>query len=148
MAYATVQDLLDRESEDLIFAVFDRDRDSLLDNTAMERCLSDGAGEMDGYIGQRFSLPLPTAPRWAVQINCDIAIYRGARAADALTLEISKRYEDAKAFLKDVAKGLAGLGLAPADEPQTGDSGEVKGGEILVSSSERIFSRDRLRGLP
>lgn len=148
MPYATRQDLLDRESEDLIYSVFDRDRDEVLDETAMDRCIADASAEMDGYIGQRYTLPLPTAPAWAMQICGDIAIYRGARAADALTNELRQRYEDAIAFLRNVAKGAAGLGLAPVDEPQTGDTGEVKGGEILVQASERMFTRERMRRLP
>ena len=72
MPYATRQDLLDRESEDLIYSVFDRDRDQVLDEVAMDRCIADASGEMDGYIGQRYSLPLPTPPTWGVQIVADL----------------------------------------------------------------------------
>jgi phage gp36-like protein len=145
--YATRQDMLDRESEDLIHSVFDRDRDGLLDEPAIDQCLADASGEMDGYIGQRHSLPLATPPSWGKQICIDIGIYRGARSADALTNELRARYEDAVDFLKQVARGNAGLGLAASEQP-TGDSGEVKGGDILISSQPRLFGRGPLRRLP
>lgn len=146
MPYATKQDLLDREGEDMIFAVADRDRDEVLDEAAIERALADASAEMDGYISRRYSLPLVTAPAWGKQICGDIAIYRLARAADALTNELRQRYEDARSFLDRVALGKVDLGLPATDEP-AGDAGEVKGGEILVDAEPRLFSRRRLRGL-
>lgn len=145
MSYATQQNLLDREGEDVIFAVADRDRDGVLDAVAIERALVDASAEIDGYLSMRFTLPLPAAPAWAVQICGDIAIYRLARSADALTRELRQRYEDAIAFLKNVSNGKAGLGLAEPDLPPAGESGDVRGGEILVQAEERLFSRSGLR---
>ena len=145
MLYATLQDLLDRESEDLVYAVFDRDHDGVLDTVAVDRCIADASGEMDGSISQRFTLPLPQPPTWGVQTCLDIAIYRGAREAGALTKEIRLRYDDAQVLLDRVAKGKLGLGYT-ITESTPGDSGDVKGGEILVQSNERAFTRSKLRG--
>lgn len=143
--YAQPQDLLDSEGEDLVYAIFDRNTDGVLDQVAIDRCQLDASAEMDGYISRRYPIPAPVTPAWAKQICNDIAIYRGARSADRLTTELRQRYEDAIKFLENVAAGKVGLGVAESTNPDAGSDGDVKGGEILVSSQPRRFGRDRTR---
>lgn len=144
MPYATLQDILDLEGEDTLYAVADRDRDGTLSATetlAVTDAIEAAGDEMDSYIGTRFDLPLSQTPPWAKRICIDISIYRLARAADALTNEISKRYTDAVAFLGRVASGKAGLALPTSQMPQAGDTGEIKGGDPLITSAPRVFGR-------
>ncbi|MDI3259693.1 MAG: DUF1320 domain-containing protein [Sinobacteraceae bacterium] len=150
MAYATLQDVLDLEGEDTLYAAADRDRDGTLnaaETLAVSDALDAGAAEMDSYIGQRFDLPLPSAPPWAKRLNIDIALYRLARSADALTNELRQRYEDAIAFLKNVATGRAGLALPAIDMPAGDDTGEIKGGDPLIQAAPRVFLRGARGGV-
>lgn len=153
-AYATLQDLLDLEGEDAVYAAADRDRDGELNDAeqlAVATAALDATGEMNSYIGQRYDLPLPVVPIWARRICIDITLYRLSRQADSLTKSINKRYEDAIAFLRNVAKGVAGLGIAgegqAAQSATAATAGEIKGGEVLVTAQPRQFGRGR-RGAP
>ncbi len=144
MAYGLKQDLLDGEGQDLVYVIFDRNRDGTLDDVAITKCGNDAQGEMDGYISARYPLPLATNPPWAKQIWCDITLYRGARAADALTTELRQRYDDALTFLRNLAAGRVGLGL-PETPQNPIKGGELKSADILVSGNERVFTRSGMR---
>jgi phage gp36-like protein len=150
MAYATQADLLEQEGEDVVYAAFDRDQDGVLDTQAISDALDNASATIDSYISIRYELPLPVAPAWGKRLCIDIALYFGSRRAGSLTTELRKRYDDAIAFLKDVAAGIAGLGVPTASEPQGDGDGLVKGGEILVdegADNPRLFTRCTTRGL-
>jgi len=151
MPYAVLQDILDLEGEDTLYAVADRDRDGTLNTTetlAVTDAIAAAGDEMDSYIGMRFDLPLPAMPPWATRICIDISLYRLARSADALTNEISQRYKDAVAFLIRVGSGKASLALPLASMPQGDDTGEIKGGDPLISAAPRVFGRASNGGIP
>lgn len=150
MAYATQQDMLDQEGEDVVYAAFDRDHDGVLDSVALGDALDNASATMDSYLSLRYDLPLPIIPPWAKRVCIDLAIYYGSRSAGSLTTEITKRKEDDILFLRDIGLGKAGLGVAAVDEPQDPDDGLVKGGEILVdggSDNPRLFTRCQTRRL-
>ncbi len=146
MPYASQQDIQDRIGLDLLTVIADRDRDQVLDAAAIARALDDATSEIDGYLSERYALPLPTAPSWAVRVAVNLAVYRLALTADALTTEIKDRYEMEVEFLQRVGTGKAGLGLPKVNEPTTTEGGEVRGNDILVQSGERLFTRRSTRG--
>lgn len=147
MPYASQQDIQDRVGEDLLYTVADRQRDQVLDTAAIARALDDASSEIDGYLSERYALPLATPPVWGTRLCVDIAVYRLAVSADTLSNDIKARYEMAVAFLQRVGTGKAGLGLARQEEPQQTEGGDVRGDDILVQADQRLFRRDQTRGL-
>lgn len=143
MAYATQADIAELYGPHALH-VADRDGDGLADTSAVTRALEGAKDEIDTYLGVRYRLPLTQPPRILRQYAVDIALYRLALTADVLSDEHRRRYEDAIGALKRIAKGEAALVL-PAD-PEAEDDGH--GPRPIVSGGpERIFSREKMRGL-
>ena len=105
--------------------------------SVIDRAIADADAEIDGYVGSRYTLPLPTpTPPVLVPIACDIARYR--LYDDAVTDVVRQRYEDAIARLKDIAAGRLSLGIDPA--PAANGAGG-----IVVRAPARIFGADQLK---
>ena len=105
--------------------------------TVIDRAIADADAEIDGYVGARYTLPLPLpTPPVLVPIACDIARYR--LYDDAVPDVVRQRYEDAIARLRDIAAGRLSLGVDPA--PAAGSQGTV-----VVRAPARIFGADALR---
>ena len=94
---------------------------------------------IDSYLGQRYELPLSQTqidasplPRYCG----DLARYQLADDQEVET--ITKRYDRALRWLRDLADGKASIG---AGEP------EQASGAVVISGPSRIFGRDRMKGL-
>jgi phage gp36-like protein len=137
VAYATQQDLIDRFGEAQLLAIADRDADSALDADVIAKALDDAGETIDSYIATRYELPLAEVPGRLVKVAADIAFYvlHPAAAPD----DVRQRYDDAIAFLKDVAKGNALLDVGGA-EPEPAAAG------VDFEGPERTFTRDSLKG--
>ncbi len=134
MAYAALQDIIDRYGEDALYIVADRDGDDSIDTVVVERALNDAADEINTYIGKKYSLPLSTTPSLLTRLSVDIALYR-LSPEGGYTEEKRTRYEDAVRVLKGLANGDASLGLPEAQTP------EVTAGDVELVTSKREFSR-------
>ena len=139
--YATQQDLIDRFGETELVQLTDRTNRpaTTIDDTVVERHLSDADELIDGYVGKLYSLPLSSVPDRLTKVACDIARYYLHGKAVEKDDPVWRAYNDAVAWLKDVAKGLVVLeadGIAP---DQAGD------GEVQISTPNRVFTRDSLR---
>lgn len=114
MAYATVQDMIDR------FGASEMIRLSTPDGQTMdgvvvdrvERALAECSATMDSYMRQRYGTPLDIAPQ-EVRTRCadlaryDLATGDGKTPSDDTT----KRADAALRWLRDVASGLVKLDL-------------------------------------
>ena len=145
MSYATEADIIALHSAEALDRLADLDGNGARDADKIARALDDAAALIDGYIGQRFPLPLTPPPAVLKNLSIDIAVYRLATDAGLLAEDMRRRYEDAIAFLRDVAKGVATLPvprLPGEPAPPTGSPNVV-----LIDSAPRLFSRDSLRRL-
>jgi len=105
--------------------------------SVIDRAVADADAEIDGFVGSRYTLPLPEpVPPVLVPIACDIARYR--LYDDAVPVIVRQRYEDAIARLRDIAAGRLSLGIDPA--PAASSQGSV-----AVRAPARIFGADQLR---
>jgi len=136
--YATLQDMIDRYSQDEIILAFDRTASGEIDETAANKALADASAEIDGYLVGRYDTPLASPPAVIPPLAVDIALYKGS-ISTAQTEEKRTRYEDAIRFLTKVAKGDISLGL---EKPSQGGSG----GASFVASP-RLMGRGRMDGL-
>lgn len=140
MDYATVQDCIDRYGEVLLLTLSElTDPADLAGSTRLEEALSDAAQEINGYLGARYTLPLPSVPKLLKRCAIDIALYRVASESDRGTEERRTRYKDAVKLLEAISKGTVTLGL-PEPESKT-----VHG--VRVTGSPPRFTRESMSGL-
>ncbi len=105
-------------------------------DAVLDRAVADAEGEIDGYVGSRYALPLPEpVPPVLVSIACDITRYR--LYDDAVPEVVRQRYEDAISRLKDIAAGRLSLGFEPT-------SVTPAAGTVKVRSRDRLFSDELL----
>ncbi|MBS7703313.1 gp436 family protein [Chelatococcus asaccharovorans] len=121
MPYALSADIDALYGEDLLKVIADRDRSGTVDQPSVDRALQEATGEIDAYISQRYAVPVSPVPTVLRRVCVDMAVYYLAGETGAtITLEISRRYERALSFLKDVAKGTATLGSTEGEgDPPT-----------------------------
>ncbi|WP_374342585.1 gp436 family protein [Azonexus sp.] len=159
MAYLSASDLLTRFGTEELAQVADRgtprqvtaeqlraaitsdpagwsaaERDAM---AVINSAIADACSAIDGYLGGRYSTPLPSAPTVVTRLAGDLARY--FLYDDHATETVQKRYDAAMAFLRDVAAGKVSLG-AEADTPATSV------GTVQVVTGGRIFGRGQ-RGL-
>lgn len=134
MGYCTVQDLVDRYGQAEMAAITDRSAGVSLDSAVAQRAVDDASSEMDSYLASRYRLPLTAAPVVLKVVCADIA--RFILYKDQPLEEVRKRAEDARTWLKDLAKGYASLDLGPAQPAQAPGS---------FTANPRQFSRESLR---
>ncbi|WP_417880324.1 gp436 family protein [Vibrio sp.] len=142
--YATKQDLMDRDEQMLWNFAIDRNTDELND-TWINQALEQADEEIDSFLARRFELPLPTVPGMLNKIAITIAFYWLADRDQQATNLLEERYKMQLQTLRDIADGKRELGLPTLDDnnPTEGSVGKVE----LVQEGERLFTRNKLRGV-
>lgn len=142
--YASVQDLIARFGQRELIQLTNGPEDpgTAVIAAPAELALTDASSTIDGYLRSRYRLPLAAVPQRLVGLACDIARFGLMHGEGKIPTDQAKDAHDrAIAFLRDVAKGVADLGLDAAGSPAPETEGARFGG------SGRLFSRDSLRGL-
>lgn len=142
MAYVTKQGLIDRFGELELVQLTDRTNIpvSTIDDVPVTRAIEDATALADGYLAKVMALPLSVIPPVLEKTVADIARYYiyGDRADKES--QVTRAFNEATTFLRDVSRGLVQL-TAGAEAPKPAGSGQVQ-----VSAPTRVFSRDSLRG--
>lgn len=120
MAYAVLQNLIDRFGQTELDQVADTTNTGVLDLVRVDRALGDAAAEIDAALIGRYSLPLVTVPDLLERIACDLA--RESLYEDRPTETVKDRAERARAQLMAIASGKLGLDVpkAPVAESTSG----------------------------
>ncbi|MBU2967061.1 DUF1320 family protein [Amphritea sp. 2_MG-2023] len=137
--YATRSDMTNRFGEEELILLTDRDGTTgAIDDTVLNQALADASAEVDGYIGGRYTLPLPTVPDVLVRICCDIARYllHDEHAPE----RIEKRYDNSINFLGKLGSGKISLGMP--DEGGASPSNNT----AQMCSDGRVFGRQNSKG--
>jgi len=137
MTYATQQDLIDRFGNDELLQLADRDLDDAVDAAVVDGALADADELINTYIRKQYKLPLATAPDRLVKLAADIARYN--LHEEVPTEHVTKAYDDALKFLKDIAAGRAELDVAGVEPEAQGDA-------VKISASDRVFTSDTMEG--
>lgn len=142
--YATEADLVARFGEEI------GSLQVMVSNpTFVEDAIQDATEEINGHIGDRYSLPLPNVPSNLKRMACDIARYR--LYFQQPTDEVRKRYEDAVAFLKRVADNKAHLQIQlPITNEIVDDQPKNKPSTMPIGTSYTggVFGDDTLNKMP
>ncbi|PYG86732.1 uncharacterized protein DUF1320 [Ruminiclostridium sufflavum DSM 19573] len=109
----------------------------------IEGAISDAEAEIDGYLAKRYSLPLSSVPQVVNKFAKDISIYNlysriGIDENDREKNYLN-RYKAAVRFFELLADGKVELGIV--------DTAKAAKTGFTISSSLRLFSRDKLRGM-
>jgi phage gp36-like protein len=134
MSYCTKQNLIDRFSEGELIQLTDQSSAGVINDTVLNQAIGDAAGEIDSYLTARYDLPLATVPPALVLKACDMA--RFYLYDEAVPDIVQKRYDNAIAWLKLVAKGDISLGPDGAGEEIVSD------GSPEMQSAGSVFGRD------
>ena len=140
MAYCEQADLLDRIHEDELIQLTDDDDAGAVDADVVAEAIADADAEIDGYCGKRYTVPFTTVPALVKKYSRDIAIYNLYQRRLGAPEQRRRDYDNAIAFLKNVAKGLASLG---EDDP---DGTPTQTDRPQITSNTRVFSRGNMSG--
>lgn len=139
MAYAAAVDLQARYPQTRLAELSDPDGADVQE-AKLTTALADASAEMDGYLGRRYSLPLPQVPPVLQRTACDIAIYRLMSLLPKETVaDARRRYEDAIEWLADLADGRIKLADLDGQELATGNTSR-----IASTTAPRVFGSDTL----
>lgn len=141
MPYVTKQDLIDRFGEQELIQLTDRVNKpaSTVNDTAVDLAIADASNLADSYLAKVVTLPLDPVPGALPKVVADLARYfLHGKAADKES-PVTTAYEQAIAFLRDVAKGLVQLTDSGSETPPAG------GGSVKAVAPNRVFTRDSLR---
>jgi phage gp36-like protein len=134
--FASPIDLQNHLGETRYADLTDRDADGMVDETGVEQALEDASSKAASYCARW--LPISVVPPSLRGAVCDLATYD--LAGDKATDEERRKAELALAWLRDVAKGLATLGLDPQPSKPS-----VTGPRIEADPA--LFTRRQTRGL-
>lgn len=132
--YCSKQDVIERFGEQEIIELTDRQLIGSIDDNVLEQAINDACAKIDGYIAGRYTLPLNSVPKVLISLACDITRFH---LYDEVTTDVvTKRHDDAIAFLKSVSKGEVSLGISHSgDAPASSDLAEMQ-------SAGSVFSRE------
>lgn len=139
MTYALLSDLIERAGETEIRQIADRNRDGIMETEVVDAALLAAGNTIDGYVGTRHTLPLPSVPPVLKALEVSIARYLLHR--NGAPEHVVQDYKDAVATLKDIAAGRYALPVAAGETPAPAQTGQV-----LASHPDQVFTSDRLRG--
>lgn len=141
-SYANLTDLQSRYPERRLIELTDNSDNptGAIDTAIIAREAQYADALIDGYVGRYYKRIDATAPIPAllVELACIIIYYRLWKNSSP-TDQVKADHADAIAQLKDIATGKITLDQGEEKLPE-------RDGQILVSSSERLFGRDALRG--
>jgi phage gp36-like protein len=140
MTYATLSDLVTRYGSDELAQRTDRIAGNTIDQTVIDRALSDADAEIDSSLAARYTLPVASVPPLLVRVACTIARYH--LHDEAATQRIREDYEDALKVLAEIRSGARLLPLAAADGGGTAAADKSTGGVVSTRSPVRIFTSD------
>ncbi|MGL4938434.1 gp436 family protein [Shewanella sp.] len=134
MTYATIDDLVMRFGAQELEQLAPGLSPGSINDALVQAAIMDACAEIDSYIGQRYTLPLANTPEIMVGVTCDLARFR-LYAVNPIE-EVTERYNQRIAFLRDVSAGKAGI---PVPAVQDG------GGFIAaINTPGRLFTRETL----
>jgi phage gp36-like protein len=138
--YCAKADILDLLEEQLLVQLTDDESTGLVNDARVAKAIDDACGEIDGYLGSRYPLPLVTVPSIIRKCAVDVAIYNLFSRTVGAPEERRNRYKDAVAILVKVSSGLIGLGAGDPDgTPKPSEAPRMAG-------AGSVFGRDSMKG--
>lgn len=142
MPYSTLSDIKDQLDQARLIQLTDDERTGTVNESRVDKAISDADEEINGYVGSRYTVPLSPVPAIIRKYSVDLAIYNLYGRRDTVPEVRKDRYANAIKFLQQVALGKISLGPTDPDgNPPVSDAPEMSS-----DNPERIFTRDSMRG--
>jgi phage gp36-like protein len=128
MPYITQTDLLQRMTLQQLAQLTDDSgaKPPAVDATIVDGVLEEASGQVDGYCRTKYATPLQQSDE-VMSIARDIAVYLlYSRRNGQMPDQVTQRYKDRMALLKDISKGVAVLDQPVNQPPQSIAAGPVR----------------------
>ncbi len=144
MAYATQADLvpLRMTAKDLT-ELTDDDNTGTINTSLVSAVLEEASGRVESYCRNRYATPLQASDD-VQSLTLDIAVYLlfSRRRETNVGETVKTRFDQAIAFLKDIASSKASLDQPISDQPQT----SMGGPQISAKDRHLAFSDRNIEG--
>lgn len=150
MAYFTIQTLRARMGESRFMGLADVDGDGVVgveDEAMVQQAIDQACSEIDSHVGTRYSVPLEASNITPALLGkvFDCIVYHLSPTGDVQTEAVTKRYEAAIKWARDIGCGKAQLGITAAEPAQRLAAATVTQPTVAVTAGE--FSIVNMRGL-
>ncbi|MDI3547892.1 MAG: hypothetical protein PWR10_1544 [Halanaerobiales bacterium] len=137
--YCTLDDLLDRVSEDILVDITtDGGIDATtIDQNKVNKAIEDVSALIDSFAQKKYQVPFSPVPRVIKKIAVDLVLYElfASRGIDEeRDQHIIRSQKTAMSLLDKIASGALTIGI-PSPPPDNG---------LRVESQKRVFSRESL----
>lgn len=106
MSYSTLTDLKKILPEESLIQLTDDDNVGTVNEGRVTEAISQADGEIDAYIGGRYSVPLSTVPAIIRRCSCDISVYiLYKRRVEVIPETRATSYKDAIRVLEQIRDG-------------------------------------------
>jgi len=140
MAYCTLDDLLEKISEEELIAITDDDGVGVVDTARAGRAIDDADAEIDSYCGRLYKVPFDPVPAMIRKTAVAIAVYNLFQGRHGAPDDRLRDYNNAVAFLRAAAKGDVTLGVSPAPAAPA----ETTAAAAKLSTRTKIFGSDTM----
>lgn len=126
MPIVTLNNLKDRFGETLLIRLTDDENLGVIDAAKVDRAVAAVAGLIDGYLRDRYPLPISTIPAELASYAEDLVLERlySGRPEREPVGPVQQRANDARAWLREVQKGNANLSIEIVPSPDKVESNE------------------------
>ncbi len=135
--YCNLDDLKSAIEEQRLIELTDDDALGEINQGNIDGAINRAQGEIDGYLAERYAVPLDPVPALIMGACVDVAIYNlySRKMDDAPDLR-QKRYDNAIALLTKIKAGKLSLGVTDPPEEENGSVLQVSAPEPLFPASE------------
>lgn len=143
MVYCTKADILNQISETELAQLTDDAAGAVVDDDIVDAAIADADSEIDGYCGEKYTVPFADVPGIVQKMSVGIAIYnlfaRRETSMAGMPESRTNRYDKAIRLLLLISQGKVSLGEVPAP---AGNPDEV----AASSMNDRLFTRTSMEG--
>jgi phage gp36-like protein len=136
--YSTKDDIFEQLNEAELIRLTDDTGAGQVDEAVVGRAVADADAEIEAYLGERYTLPLEPVPALVRKLSVDIALYNLYSRRLAAPELRQQRYQEAKALLREAARGQVRLGEGSPAEAVAQDAPEA-----TTKADERRFTLGR-----
>ncbi|NSW85500.1 MAG: DUF1320 domain-containing protein [Syntrophobacteraceae bacterium] len=142
MPYCTPADIRDRIDLRRLVQLTDDEGEGIVDDSRIEKAIADADNEIDGYVGIRHAVPLPSPPPLLNKLSADLAVYHLYSRRGRVPEVHAERYRKAAGILEQIALGKISLGGSDPDgNPPASDAPEMS-----CENPSRLFTRSSMHG--
>lgn len=146
MAYCTLDDILGViPQRDLIQLTDDTVPPVAVNQAVVDQAIAAADTLINGYIGERYSIPFSGVPELLKTLALDLTVYRLylRRKKGEPPEAVKAAHDNALKLLRDVQAGKLSLGVTDTGQPVP----QATGVAPSITTSDRLFSRTTLRDL-